>query len=81
MWLDDLRGEGGGNAGIECFAAALEHRHSDRSGNPVRRGDNTEGTDNLGPGGEGTCIDVGHLACSAGPPSRRRRGLMQLAVG
>ena len=60
MRLDHLQREGGGDAGVEGVAAALQHRHADRGGDPVGRGDDAEGAVDLGPRGERIGIDVAH---------------------
>ena len=42
----------GGDRRVEGVAAALEHRHARRGGEPVGRRDHAEGAAQLGPGGE-----------------------------
>ena len=53
MRLDHLQRERRGDAGVEGVAAALQHAHADRGGDPVRGGDDAEGAVDLGPRGEG----------------------------
>jgi hypothetical protein len=50
--LEDLQHEPRRHAGIEGVAALLEHRHADRGRDPMRRGDDAEGSFDLGAGGE-----------------------------
>ena len=42
----------GGDRGVERVAAALQHRHADLAGDPVRAGDDAERAGDLGAGGE-----------------------------
>ncbi len=60
MRLDHLQREGGGDAGVEGVAALLQNTHADRSGDPVRRGDDAEGAFDFRAGGERIGIDVPH---------------------
>jgi len=60
MRLDHLQGEGGGHGGIESVAATLQYSHADAGGDPVRRGDDAEGADDLRPRGEGIGVDQSH---------------------
>ena len=46
--LDDLQREAGRDRRVERVAAALEHRHPGRGGEPVRRGDHAERAAQLG---------------------------------
>jgi len=55
--------EGGGDAGIKGVAAPLQDRHADGRADPVRAGDNAEGTIEFGARGEGTSVDVGAGHC------------------
>ena len=64
MRLDDLKRESGGDGGVEGVAAAFENAHADGGGDPVRRGDDAERADDLGPRGEGIGIDEFHEAIS-----------------
>jgi hypothetical protein len=47
MGLHHLEHEGGGHAGVEGVAAALQHRHADRGAEPVGRGHDPEGAENF----------------------------------
>ena len=48
MRLHDLEREAGRDRGVEGVAAAFEHRHAGRRGEPVRRRDHPEGAAQLG---------------------------------
>ena len=50
--LDDLQRQPGRHRCVERIAAALEHGHPGRGGEPVRRRDHPERAAQLGPGGE-----------------------------
>ena len=69
--LDDLEREAGRDRGVERVAALLEHGHTGRGGEPVRRGDHPEGAAQLGAGRErssGCGDDIGRVR---GEPRRR----------
>ena len=50
--LDDLQDKARGDCGVECIAAAVEHRHPALRGEPVRGADHSECAPQLRPGGE-----------------------------
>ncbi len=60
MRLDDLQGEGGGDAGVEGVAALFQDSHADGGGDPMRRRDHPESALDFRPGGEGIRVDIGH---------------------
>ena len=72
--LDHLQGKAHGDRGIEGVAALLEDRHAGGAGQPVGRGDDPEGADDLGPGGEHEeTSESGRRATLAPAPAARQR--------
>jgi hypothetical protein len=65
MRLDHLQGEGSGHRGVESIASLLKDRHADGGCDPVRGGDDTEGSFDLGPGRERIRIDLGNVGFHA----------------
>jgi hypothetical protein len=61
MEFDHLQREAGGDGGIEGIAALFEDRHAGRGREPMGRGDDAEGAEDLGAGGEGLHRDL--LSC------------------
>ena len=74
--LDDLEREAGRDSGVEGVPAALEHRHPDRRGEPVRGRHHPEGPAQLRSrrehdGNSSVLSDVDLRAVRTGEPRRR----------
>src|SRR5262249_118154 len=60
MWFHDLKRERSGACGVEGVTAFFQHRHANRSRNPMGRGHDPKRAVDFGPRGEGVGIDLAH---------------------